>query len=32
MTALEQFLVSHPDMAEKSYGEAMAVSLSQAYP
>ena len=27
-----QFLVSNPDMAEKSYGDAMAASLSQAFP
>lgn len=32
MTAVQQFVVSHPDLAEKSYGEAMAVSLLQAYP
>jgi hypothetical protein len=32
MSALEQFLVSNPDMAEKSYGDAMAASLSRAFP
>jgi hypothetical protein len=32
MTALEQFVVSHQDLADKSYGEAMALSLGQAYP
>ncbi len=32
MAALEQFVVSHPDLAEKSYGEAVAMSLSQACP
>jgi hypothetical protein len=32
MTALEQFVVSHPDLAEKPYGDAMAVSLSQTFP
>ena len=32
MAALDQFLVSNPDMAEKSYGDAMAASLSQAFP
>jgi hypothetical protein len=32
MTALDQFLVSNPDMAEKSYGDAMAASLSRGFP
>jgi hypothetical protein len=32
MTALEQFVVSLPDKAEKTYGEAMAASLSRAFP
>jgi hypothetical protein len=32
MTALEQFLESNPNMAEKSYGDAMAVSLNRAFP
>ena len=32
MTALDQFLASNPDMAEKSYGDAMAASLSRAFP
>jgi hypothetical protein len=32
MATLDHFLVSNPDMAEKSYGEAMAASLSQAFP
>src|ERR1700722_7245732 len=32
MTALDRFLVSNPDMAEKSYGDAMAVSLTRAFP
>jgi hypothetical protein len=32
VTALEQFVVSHPDKAEKTYGEAMAASLSRAFP
>jgi len=32
MTTLDQFLVSNPDMAEKSYGDAMAASLSRAFP
>src|SRR5277367_4725260 len=30
MAALEQFVVSHPEEAEKTYGEAMAISLSRA--
>ena len=32
MTKLEQFLGNHPDLAEKSYGEAMAASLIRAFP
>ena len=32
MATLDQFLVSNPDMAEKSYGDAMAASLSRAFP
>ena len=32
MTTLDQFLVSNPDMAEKSYGDATAASLSRAFP
>jgi hypothetical protein len=32
MTTLDQFLASNPDMAEKSYGDAMAASLSRAFP
>jgi hypothetical protein len=32
MTALDQFLASNPDTAEKSYGDAMAASLSRAFP
>jgi hypothetical protein len=32
MTTLDQFLGSNPDMAEKSYGDAMAASLSRAFP
>jgi hypothetical protein len=32
MTTLDQFLVSNPDMAEKTYGDAMAASLSRAFP
>ena len=32
MAALDQFLVSNPDLAEKSYGDAMAASLSRAFP
>jgi hypothetical protein len=30
MTALDQFLASNPDLAEKSYGDAMAMALSRA--
>jgi hypothetical protein len=32
MAALDQFLVSNPDMADKSYGDAMAGSLTRAFP
>ena len=32
MTALEQLLGDHPDLAERSYGEALAASLGRAYP
>jgi hypothetical protein len=32
MTTLDQFLTSNPDMAERSYGDAMAASLSRAFP
>jgi Rap1a immunity proteins len=32
MTTLDQFLARNPDQAEKPYGEAMATSLSQAFP
>ena len=32
MTTLDQFLRSNPDMAEKSYGDAMAASLSRTFP
>ena len=32
MAALDQFLVSNPALAEKSYGDAMAASLSRAFP
>ena len=32
MTALDQFLASNPDFAEKTYGDAMAMSLSRAFP
>jgi hypothetical protein len=32
MSALDQFLGSNPDMAEESYGDAMAASLSRAFP
>jgi hypothetical protein len=32
MTDLERFLVSNPDLAERSYGDAMAMSLSRAFP
>jgi hypothetical protein len=32
MTALDQFLASKPNFAEKTYGDAMAISLSRAFP
>jgi len=32
MTTLDQFLAGNPDMAKKSYGDAMAASLSRAFP
>lgn len=32
MTTLEQFLMSNPDGAEKSYGDAMAASLILEFP
>jgi hypothetical protein len=32
MTALDQFLASNPNFAEKTYGDAMAMSLSGACP
>jgi hypothetical protein len=32
MTALDQFLASNPNFAEKTYGAAMAISLSRAFP
>jgi hypothetical protein len=32
MTALDQFLESNPNFAEKTYGDAMAISLSRAFP
>ena len=32
MRAFEQFLHDNPDMAEKQYGDAMAVSLSWTFP
>jgi hypothetical protein len=32
MTTLDQFLTSNPDLADKSYREAMAASLSGAFP
>jgi hypothetical protein len=32
MTALDQFLASNPNFAEKTYGDAMAISLSRAFP
>jgi hypothetical protein len=30
--ALERFLADHPDMAEKTYGDAPAATLSRAFP
>jgi hypothetical protein len=32
MTALDQFLASNPNFAQKAYGDAMAISLSHAFP
>jgi hypothetical protein len=32
MTALDQFLAGNPNFAEKTYGDAMAMSLSRAFP
>jgi hypothetical protein len=32
MTTLDQFLAGNPDMAERTYGDAMAASLSRAFP
>jgi Rap1a immunity proteins len=32
MVALDQFLARNPDLAEKPYGDAMAVSLSRTFP
>src|SRR5580700_1725291 len=32
MTALDKFLASNPNFAEKAYGDAMAMSLSHAFP
>jgi hypothetical protein len=32
MTALDQFLARNPNLAEKTYGDAMAMSLSHAFP
>jgi hypothetical protein len=32
MTALEQFIVSHPDKAEKTCGDATAMSFSREFP
>jgi hypothetical protein len=32
MTALDQFLASNPSFAEETYGGAMAMSLSHAFP
>jgi hypothetical protein len=32
MTALDQFLASNPNFADKTYGDAMAMSLSGAFP
>jgi hypothetical protein len=32
MTALDQFLPSNPNFAEKTYGDAMAISLTHAFP
>ncbi|HTV54972.1 MAG TPA: hypothetical protein VMI06_08640 [Terriglobia bacterium] len=32
MAVLDQFIATNPDLAEKSYGDAMAMSLSRAFP
>ena len=32
MSAFEQFLTDHPDMAERPYGDGLAASLSLAFP
>jgi hypothetical protein len=32
MAALDQFLASNPNFAEKTYGDAMAISLSRVFP
>jgi hypothetical protein len=32
MTALDQFLASNPNFADKTYGDALAMSLSRAFP
>jgi hypothetical protein len=32
MSALEQFVADHPEMAEKLYGDALAASLSREFP
>jgi hypothetical protein len=32
MAALDRFLASNPNFAEKTYGDAMAISLSRAFP
>ena len=32
MIDVEKFLQDHPDMAEKTYGDAVAASLSLAFP
>jgi hypothetical protein len=32
MSAFEQFLKDNPDMADKRYGDAMAATLSRAFP
>ena len=32
MGALKRFLEDHPDMAERPYGDALAATLSRAFP
>ena len=32
MSAFERFLVDHPDMADRPYGDALAASLSREFP